>query len=283
MTLKDFLNFPLIKTESFKFTVLNLLLIILILVITRLLAWGVIRLLKRSLRKSKKQNEGRRFAIISIVKYMIYTLAILLILANSGLDITVIVAGSTALLVGLGFGLQNLFKDLVSGVILLFEGSLELNDVVEVGSDVGKVKYIGLRTSKILTQDGIMVIVPNSKFVEEKVVNLSNNHEVSRFHVSVGVAYGSDPEQVKKILLAVAEAHPRVEDLPVSTVRFTEFGNSSLNFELLFWTKGNFVMEDIKSDLRFRIFEAFRENGVQIPFPQQDIYVKSLPSNSSPL
>ncbi|MEM7036064.1 MAG: mechanosensitive ion channel domain-containing protein, partial [Bacteroidota bacterium] len=245
--------------------------------ITRLLAWVTVRLLRRQLRDRKKQGEGRRFAIISIAKYTIYTVSILLILTNSGLDITVLVAGSTALLVGLGFGLQNLFKDLVSGVILLFEGSLELNDVVEVNNVVGKVRFIGLRTSKILTQDGIMIIVPNSRFVEEKVINLTNQNEISRFHVKVYAAYGSDPEHVRDVLVEVANAHRNVEEFPSPTVRFTDFADSSLEFELMFWTYKNFTMEDIMSELRFAIFAAFKKHDIQIPFPQQDIYVKEMP------
>lgn len=277
MNLTEFLDTTLIESEDFKFTVFNLVLIIFILVVARLLSWGVTRLLRRTLRRRKGHAPGRRYAIISISRYGIFTLAILLILANSGLNITVIVAGSTALLVGLGFGLQNLFKDFVGGIILLFEGSIEVNDIVEVNNIVGRVKLIGLRTSHILTQDGISIIVPNSKFVEENVTNLSTQHELSRFHVRTFVAYGSDPNQVREVLLAIAVEDPRVEGSPVPTVRLTDFGDSSLEFELLFWTRKNFEQDDIKSDLRFRMFEAFGEAGIQIPFPQQDIYVKELP------
>lgn len=284
MGIKEILEYSLIETENFKFSVFNLLLIILIFVSARFLSALVIRLMRRRFRKRKQSHdEGRRFAIITITRYSISALAVLLVLANSGIDISVLVAGSTALLVGLGFGLQNLFKDFVCGVIMLFEGSLEINDIVQLDGSIGKVTFIGLRTSKIISQDGITQIVPNSKFIEETVVNLTKDMVRSRFHVQVGVAYGSDPKEVEEVLLEVGKSHKMVSNTPLPTVRFTDFGDSALKFELLFWTNQNFIIEDICSEVRFEVFEALKEHNITIPFPQRDLHIKQVPAGEFPI
>lgn len=278
MSIKEILEYPLIETENFKFSVFNLILIILIFVSARLITSVMVKVMRRRFRNKKEgPEEGRRFAIITITRYAIFALAILLILANSGIDITVLVAGSTALLVGLGFGLQNLFKDFVCGVIMLFEGSLELNDIVDLGKYFGKVTYIGLRTSKILTPAGVTLIVPNSKFIEETVINLTKDKITTRYSVSVGVAYAHDPKEVEKVLLEVAKNHKMVARTPLPTVRLDDFGDNGVKFLLLFWTNQNFIMEDIRSEIRFAIFATLREHGITIPFPQRDLHIVELP------
>lgn len=283
MGIKEILEYSLIETESFKFSVFNFVLIVLIFISARLLSSVMVRIMRKRFRKRKDgAEEGRRFAILTITRYSIFTLATLLILANSGIDITVLVAGSTALLVGLGFGLQNLFKDFVCGVIMLFEGSLELHDIVELDQHIGKVTYIGLRTSKILTPDGITMIVPNSKFIEQTVINFTKDQITSRFQVEVGVAYGSDPHEVEKVLLEAAKSHKMVANTPLPIVRFVDFADSALKFQLHFWTNQNFIMEDIRSEMRFAIFDALKAHDIQIPFPQQDLYIKELPKAKIP-
>jgi len=133
---------------------------------------------------------------------------------------------------------------------------------------------IGLRTSFVQTFDNRTVIVPNSELVINDVTNWSHNDEIARFYVSVGVAYGSDTAKVKEILYERASAHEKILTYPEPFVRFIDFGDSSLDFEIHFWSKEFIRMEDVKSDLRFRIDQTFRENGIQIPFPQRDIWIK---------
>ena len=140
---------------------------------------------------------------------------------------------------------------------------------------VDVVKEIGLRTSVVETRDNISLLIPNSKLTNEALINWSHNEKKTRFDVKVGVAYGSDIQLVKKLLLDCAAKHTSVVDSPKPIVRFTNFGDSSLDFELLFWTLNTFRVEDTKSDLRFLIDAAFRENGVTIPFPQRDVHFYS--------
>ena len=160
----------------------------------------------------------------------------------------------------------------------LVEWSLSLvdteRDVLDIGGLVGTVKAIGLRTSTVETRDSITVVVPNSKLVTDNVINWSHFDEKVRFKVGVGVAYGSDTKLVKKILLKIAADHPSVNEKPNPLIRFTNFGDSSLDFELHFFSRNFIHIEDVKSDLRFEIDNAFRENNVEIPFPQRVVWMK---------
>jgi small-conductance mechanosensitive channel len=149
-----------------------------------------------------------------------------------------------------------------------------VGDVVELEGDVGIVKEIGFRTTKIENRDNIILIIPNSKFIGENVINWSHIEQKTRFSVDVGVAYGSDVELVKKVLLECARDHQEVTEYPKPFVRFDDFGNSSLDFQLFFWTDNAFRVENIKSDLRFAIDKKFRENKITIPFPQRDVHIK---------
>jgi len=177
--------------------------------------------------------------------------------------------------VGIGLGLQQVFKDIISGLFLLFEGNLKIGDVVELEGVVGIDKEIGFRTTKIESRDNIILIIPNSTFIGENVINWSHIEQRTRFHVAVGVAYGSNVELVKKVLLECAKEHQEASDYPTSFVRFYDFGNSSLDFLLFFWTENAFRVESIKSDLRFAIDRKFRENNITIPFPQRDVHIKT--------
>ncbi len=196
-------------------------------------------------------------------------------LESLGFDISLLLAGSAALLVGIGLGLQDIFKDLISGIILLFEGSIKVGDVIEVNQLVGIVKEINIRTSKVRTRDGIMIIVPNGAFITQNVINWSNSNKLTRFNIDVGVAYGSDVRLVEKLLVECAEKNEMIMPRPKSFARFNNFGNSSLEFQVYFWTEKTWRVESIKSELRFGIDEAFRKNKVTIAFPQMDVYVKS--------
>ena len=275
MTLKEFLEKSLIETKDFDITVYEILIILLILICT-LFVIRIIRKVFRMREKRKEFDPGRSHAIQQILKYVLWIAAILISLETVGIKLTLLLAGSAALLVGLGLGLQQIFQDIMSGVAILFEGILKVGDVVEIKDDiVGRVVEIGLRTSKIETRDHIIMVIPNSKFVTDIVINWSHMEKNTRFHVDVGVAYGSDVEKVTRVLLQCAADQQNISASPQPFVRFIDFGNSSLDFQLYFWSTETFRVEFIKSELRYKIDAAFRENGIHIPFPQRDIHIRS--------
>ncbi len=275
MNLREFLEYDLLETKDFDITVYEILTILILFLATVL----VMRLLKRVLRarvKKKEFDSGRSHAILQILKYVIYIAIILISFEIVGIKITLLLAGSAALLVGLGLGLQQIFQDIMSGIAILFEGSLKVGDVVEIQDNlVGRVIEIGLRTSKLETRDNIVMVVPNSKFVSDIVINWSHIEKRTRFHIDVGVAYGSDVEKVSRVLLQCANVDEKVSSNPKPFVRFNDFGNSSLDFQLYFWTTETFQVEYIKSEIRYKIDAAFRASGIHIPFPQRDVHIKT--------
>ncbi|MEL6133706.1 MAG: mechanosensitive ion channel domain-containing protein [Bacteroidota bacterium] len=249
----------------------------LIVILTRFVLWYTHRLLIQKPQTLKSVDRGRRMALFQIIKYVLYVLATLLILSSLQINLNVIVASSAALFVGVGLALQNVFSDIASGIFILFEGTIEVGDMVVVNSlDLeGKVIEIRLRTSIIETLDSVSVIVPNSKFTTTNVVNWSFNDKETRFRLKLGVAYGSNTQLVRKVLKECAGAHNKVLKNPPPRVRFIDFGESSLDFELLFWLHEVHEYEDIMSDLRFKIDAEFRRHHITIPFPQRDIHVIS--------
>ncbi len=243
--------------------------------VTLVLTWVLARIAKKILSAavSKRNVEpGKRHAVLQIAKYIIYFTGIVIALQVLGLPLQSLILGSAALLVGVGIGLQQLFFDLMSGFILLFDRKVEVNDIVDIDGVVGKVDHIGLRTSTVRTLDNISIIIPNSKLISENVINWSANHGLARFTVPVSVAYGSDVQKVKELLIQCANGHELVLGKPAPTVWFTDFGQHGLAFQLFFWSKHFLQTEKVKSDIRFAIDDAFREAGVTIPFPQVDVH-----------
>jgi len=255
-------------------TINNLLVALLILFTTRLLAWVVTQLVLISYYRKKEINVGTRYAINQLLKYVFYVFAILLALEFMDIKLSIVLGGAAALLVGVGLGLQQTFNDLVCGIILLFERSVEVGDILQIDDMVGRVKKIGVRTSLIETLNNITVIVPNSKLVADQVINWSHFQNRVRYKVDIGVAYGSDTQLVKELLLQVADKHAKVMRRPGPFVRFADFGDSALNFELFFWSREMTAIDDVKSDMRFDIDRLFRENKIEIPFPQRDVWIR---------
>ena len=260
------------EVAGFNLSFSNIIFGVLILLVARFLVWITTQVFLRRYYQREKVNVGSQFAINQLIKYVVFVIATLLALDNLGIEMTVLWGGAAALLVGLGLGLQQTFMDLVSGLILLFERSIEVGDIIKVDDLVGSITQIGLRTSTLLTRDNIDVIIPNSKLTVENVVNWSHVTTQVRFSVSIGVAYGSDTKLVKKTLLSVATENIHILKAPGPFVRFVDFGDSSLDMELHFWTKNLLISEDIKSDLRFAINDAFNENNIEIPFPQRVVW-----------
>ena len=262
---------------TFRFTLSNVFRAALILLSARLAGWILTQLVLFSYYKKQRINVGAQYAFNQLLKYSLYTIAVLIALESLGVKLTVLWGGAAALLVGIGLGLQQTFNDFISGILLLFERSVEVGDVVQIDEMVGTIKRIGLRTTLVETRDNITVIVPNSKLTVEQVINWSHYDNKARFSVQVGVAYGSDTKLVKEILIKVAQDNGYVLRYPSPFVRFLDFGNSSLDFEIHFWTQDFTIIEDIKSDLRFEIDAAFREHRIEIPFSQTDVWFRNKP------
>lgn len=256
------------------FTPNKILIIVLIFLLAQILSWILTQVALYSIFKNNEIDQGTRFAINQLLKYVIYVIAVYIGLKSLDFDMTIILGGAAALLVGIGLGLQQTFNDFFSGLVLLFERSVSVGDILEVDGQVGAVKKIGLRSSIIETRGNISFIVPNSKLVNENVENWSHFVDHGRFNVDVGVAYGSDTALVKKLLLEALNDHHLVLDYPVPFVRFGDFADSSLNFSAIFFTNRFLIVEDIKSDLRFKIDKAFRDNNISIPFPQRDVWMR---------
>ena len=187
---------------------------------------------------------------------------------------SLVLGGAAALLVGIGLGLQQTFNDVISGLVILFERSVSVGDVLEFDSTVGIVKRIGIRASTIETRGNTSIVVPNHMLVNEKVVNWNHFSEKVRFSIDIGVAYGSDTELVKKLLLESVLSNPYVEKYPASFVRFQNFGDFALEFSLYFFSRNLLIIEDVKSDIRLEIDKLFRQNSISIPFPQSEIHIR---------
>lgn len=277
MDFNKLLNFELISTEKFSLTVFDMIELILVIIVTRVIVLLIRRLIRRQVNRGKL-DLGNSHAVFQIIRYILWVMAITVMIEAIDLKLTFLLAGGAALLVGLGLGLQEIFKDLISGFFMLFEGNLKVADIVELeGNLVGKVKQLGFRTTKIETRDRVILIIPNSKFIADRLINWSHLEKMTRFHVNVGVAYGSDVDIVTNILHEVAREHPKIAKNPKPLVMFTDFGNSSLDFKLHFWTDDSFWVEIIKSDLRYAINRKFIENKVTIPFPQRDVHIRTTP------
>jgi small-conductance mechanosensitive channel len=229
---------------------------------------------KKSLERIEMSNA---YSLYQIIKYLLWIISILFMMQTLGISITVLLAGSAALLVGIGLGLQQTFNDFISGIILLIEGTTKIGDVLEVDGVVVKIQEIGIRTSKGLTRDDIVVIIPNSYITTNKVINWSHQSKKTRFRINVGVAYGSDVDLVVKVLETSALEHPEIGNKEHIEARFVDFGNSSLDFQLLFFSDNVFRIEKIKSEIRKIINRKFIENNITIPFPQVDLHVRDVP------
>lgn len=273
-TLNDILNFELFSLGKYTLKVSKLITILMVVVITKLILWGIKKALFRK-KRFTALDTGTSYAIFHIIKYVLYVIAIAFILESIGIKITILLAGSAALLVGVGLGLQQTFNDIISGLILLTERSIKINDILEVDGDIVKIEAIGLRTSKALNRDDISIIIPNSLITTSKVINWSHQSQKARFKIDVGVAYGSDVDLVIKILEESAFEHPEVFNRELVEARLMNFGNSSLDFQLLFFSKNIFRIGKAKSDIRRIINKKFAENNISIPFPQMDVHFKS--------
>lgn len=266
-----------LRTELFHLgttavTPLSLGAFLLTLVVVLLLGRGI-RLLITSLLTRRMASEGAAYAIGRIAQYLLVVYGIVLGLENVGVSLSALTTLGAVVSVGLGFGLQNITQNFVSGVILLLERPVQKGDFVRLGETEGSIIDIEMRATRVLTRDGVSVLVPNSKLVTDHVHNLSAPTPVNRIRIAVRAAHGSDVELVRRVLLEVATEDARVRGTPKPAVFFRNFGESALEFELAVWLDTPEIQPDVSSDLRFAIDAAFRKHGISMPFPQRDLHI----------
>ncbi|MBC2839904.1 mechanosensitive ion channel family protein [Robiginitalea sp. SC105] len=223
-------------------------------------------------RKMEHEDRMKFFSVFKYIRYAIYMVVVLLTVSSAGIDITLLITASAALFVGIGLALQEFFQDIIAGIMILVDKSLHVGDIVEVDGKVGKVFEIKLRSTRALTRDDKVLVIPNHKFMSEVIYNYTQNHRMTRESVQVGVAYGSDVELVTRLLLDAVNTQKGILKNPKPFVQFEDFGDSALIFSVKFFINDSFSDPRIKSDIRYRIDRLFRENSVTIPFPQRDVH-----------
>jgi small-conductance mechanosensitive channel len=221
---------------------------------------------------SNKKNKNGSWVLL--LRLAVFTIGIFIAIAASGIPIDKITIIIGALGVGIGFGLQNIFNNLVSGIVLAFEKPMQIGDVIEIENHIGTVKEIGIRSSKITTYDGADLVVPNGEFISKQITNWTLTNTYRRIELIIGVAYDSDLTRVKELLDHLVENHHGIIKFPVPVILLHEFSDSSVNFRVLFWTADFDSWTSLKSSVLLEIFEVFKQNNVTIPFPQRDIHVK---------
>lgn len=250
---------------------LLILLFILFYLTAKLKNWLVYKVLA-----SSNIELGVRIAVGTIIRYVIVLVGFMIILQTVGIDLSTLTILAGALGVGIGFGLQNITNNFVSGLVILFERPIKVGDRIEVGDVAGDVINISMRATTIVTNDNISIIVPNSEFISSRVINWSHNDRKVRFQIPVAVSYKEDPEKVRDVIVDVAKKCEGVLADPEPIVRFSEYGDSALVFSLRVWTSEYMTKPGaFRSILYFEIFKRFRQEGIEIPFPQRDIHIKN--------
>lgn len=224
-------------------------------------------------RKLPKEDKAKFITVFSFARWLIYLIVLLVAISSMGIDITAVFAASAALLIGVGLALQTLFQDIISGIFILIDQSVHVGDVIEIEGKVGRVEEIKLRSTRAVTIDNRVLIIPNHLYLVNSLYNWTQNGSSTREGVEVGVAYGSDVQLVKELLLKAATSHPLVMKHPAPFVYFLNFGDSALEFKVVFTLNDSFQNAIPKSDIRFEIDRLFRENNISIPFPQRDIHI----------
>lgn len=272
VSLKEFLEYPLVSIGKYTLTVIEIIAVMVIIVV----GYFVNYLVKKILYKSQKLDSGSKYAFYQIVHYILIIIVFVLVLRTLGVDISPFLVGSSAILVGIGLGLQNLILDFISGVVILVDRSVRVGDILDVNGVMGKVTEIKMRTTKLVTNDFKTMIFPNSHLTKDKLTNYSYENDTVIFTVDVGVHYESDLNLVSKLLIESATENPETSATQKPFVRLENFGDSSLDLRLYFYTSTPYRSSQIKSDIRLAILEKFRKFNISIPYPISTIENASL-------
>ncbi len=274
--MKGFLDVGLFTVGGTQVNLWTLIYLLVSLFLLIYLSKKVTRWLVEKILPKSRMEFGTRQALGSIFRYFVIALGLVIILQTTGINLSALQVLAGTVGIGLGFGLQNIASNFVSGLIILFERPIKIGDRIEVGKVEGDVIAINARSTTVVTNDNIAIIIPNSKFVTENVVNWSLTGSNVRFRVPVSVAYGSDLQKVVDVLEEVAKNNPDVLDTPLPAVRFLEFGDNGLNLELRVWsTTLTHRKATLISALNFAINDAFQAHGIEVPYPQRDIRIRT--------
>lgn len=273
---KDWLQWNIIALGDSKITLGLLLWLIISITAIFILSELIRKVLANKILSRYDLDLGTRQSIATIVKYILICLGFITILQNTNVDLSALGILAGAIGVGIGFGLQNITNNFISGLIILFERPIKIGDRIEVNGVNGDVVKISARSTMVVTNDNISIIVPNSQFIDSPVINWSHHDRNVRFNIPVGVSYKENPERVKEILIQVAKDNPGVLKSPGPDVLFDNYGDSSLNFNLRIWTtEYTSKPRVLKSQLYYEIFKRFSAEGIEIPFPQRDLHIRS--------
>lgn len=271
----QYLNYPFINQPQFKVSLLSLIMLSVLMAVVFSISHYVRKLLGRT-RWMMQVDAGLRFTILRILHYLIVAGGVLYGLKiGFNADLTSIAVLIGFLSVGIGFGLQYIASDLISGLILLFERPIRVGDRLKLADIEGRVEDIQIRTTLIITNDNIAVIVPNSDLVRNQVINWSYGSHRVRLRIPVGVSYGSDLDKVRQALIDAGKSVTEVLDDPAPNVHLKAFGDSSIDFDLLVWISEPHKSPQIRSNVNFAIARTFRERDIEIPFPQRDLHIRS--------
>jgi small-conductance mechanosensitive channel len=272
---KAVLDFPLLRLGETQITLWTLIYFLILLLVLFYFAGKIRQLLVERVLIRTKLDVGARQAVGAITRYVVLFIGLLIVLQTVGINLTTLNVIAGAVGIGVGFGLQNIASNFISGLIILFERPIKIGDRIVVGEVEGDVTEIGARSTTVVTNNNIAIIVPNSNFISETVINWKYTDAKVRFEIPVGVAYGSDVRLVEKLLLEVARENPDVLDHPPPDVCFREFGDSSLNFVLRVWNQNHVHRKLVLySALNFAIYDKFKAHGIEIPFPQRDLHIR---------
>ncbi len=267
------LHYQLFELNQTPVSLASMLMFILVVSAFYLLSRLVRRILKSSVFAHLQVERGSRFVFIRITHYVIMAIGAIVAFQFVGINLSGLAVIFGLFSVGIGFGLQNVTSNFIAGLILLVERPINIGDRVTIGETEGDVKEIKIRSTTIQTLNNITYIVPNSEFISTTVINWSLGDAKIRLDIPVGVAYSSDAEEVRKVLLRVANENPQVLKNPVPRVLFRGFGESALNMELWAWVKEPYEYRVVQSEINFQIFRALKEAGIRIPFPQHDVHI----------
>lgn len=277
----DFLQYPLFALGKTDFTLSIFLYIIISVGLLFYLSGKLKQLLQNRILARYNVDLGVRTAISTIVRYIVVTIGLVVIIQTTGIDLSFLTILAGALGVGIGFGLQNITNNFVSGIVILMERPIKVGDRIELTNAAGEtingdVINISARASTVLTNDNIAIIVPNSNILSSAVINWSYNDRRVRFSIPIGVHYKEDPQQVKKLLMEVADENDGVLKTPSPNVLFDNFGDSSLNFLFRVWTSRYTQRPGaLRSQLNYAIHKKFKDNNIEIPYPQRDLHLRS--------
>ncbi|MBC9811660.1 mechanosensitive ion channel [Crocinitomicaceae bacterium CZZ-1] len=281
VSFRMFLEYKIIETKNFQLSFSHIIVVVAVFYLAKLAVRLFQLIITRRLRKRKDYDAGLEYVYVQFSKYVIYIIAIMIASKILFSNISGLLTGSLGILVGVGLGLQDVFRDFIAGIVLLVERNLMVGDIIELPDQdgqemlVAKVVAIGVRTSKIETREGNILILPNTQLTQNRIENWSHGSLLSRFSIEVPVAYGADTELVTRLLKQAAFSHTKVSKTSEVMVRLSEFQQNNLKFELLFWADQSWQINNFRSEIRMEIDRLFRQYKINMPYPQLDLHIAS--------